>query len=74
MPHAARHGGASTDAFLKVRSLHQIQLRGRWGQKTVERYRKSGVLLKQVNRLTDAQVAEAARTAPLLAKLLKVSL
>ena len=56
-PHTARHGGPSTDAALGLRGEDQIQSRGRWkARKSVLRYMKQGRLMRQINRLTPAQL------------------
>ena len=55
-PHAARHGGASSDAIQSARPLPEIQARGRWeALKSVARYRKGGTYLRVLNRVPRAQ-------------------
>ena len=56
-PHCLRHGGPSTDALLEVRNLDDIQKRGAWSARSsVLRYEKHGRLLKQLNRMSAAQL------------------
>lgn len=44
--HHLRHSGASHDAYYKVRTLKEIQTRGRWkAANSVNRYRKPGRML-----------------------------
>lgn len=60
-PHCARHGGASADAALELRSLAEIQSRGRWAAKSsVARYRKTGTYARQLARLSPSQARQAA--------------
>jgi hypothetical protein len=59
-PHAARHGGASTDALTGARTLAQIQQRGTWRCfRSVIRYEKHGTLQRQVAKLTPLQCRRA---------------
>jgi integrase len=59
-PHAARHGGPSTDAALTLRDTLAIQSRGRWkAAKSVSRYMKPGRVLRQITKLSAAQLARA---------------
>ena len=45
-PHCLRHSGASHDAYHKVRSMSEIQTRGRWkAAKSVNRYKRPGRML-----------------------------
>ena len=51
-PHGLRHGGASTDRSLGVRSLASIQLRGNWrAAESLRRYEKHARLGMQLQRL-----------------------
>eukprot|EP00959_Pyramimonas_sp_CCMP1952_P002677 55235-Pyramimonas_sp.AAC.1 len=48
VPHQLRHGGPSHDALEQLRSLGQIQQRGRWrARESVRIYEKHGSLLRQ---------------------------
>eukprot|EP00971_Amphidinium_carterae_P194978 3868982-Amphidinium_carterae.1 len=48
----ARHGGASRDYLLKIRTLEEIQKRGVWkSQASVRRYEKSGVLQRFILKI-----------------------
>ena len=61
-PHCLRHGGASTDCAAGL-SASEVQLRGQWRDaRSVARYMKKGVLLRQLARLSRAKkrVAEQA--------------
>ena len=61
-PHCLRHGGASTDCAAGL-SASEVQLRGQWRDaRSVARYMKKGVLLRQRARLSRAKkrVAEQA--------------
>ena len=59
-PHCARHGAASSDSALGLRSLDEIQRKGRWLASTsVRRYEKAGRLNRQVCLMTSAQLALA---------------
>ena len=67
-PHCARHGGASTDYALGLRTLQAIQRRGRWlAPASVRRYEKAGRLNKQLSLMTAAQLADAQRAGRALA-------
>jgi hypothetical protein len=60
-PHVMRHSGPSDDAFHKVRSLLEIQKRGRWKcPKSVARYDKPGRLLMQASKISKEVWAAAA--------------
>lgn len=51
-PHVLRHSGPSFDAIHGLRSLPDIQSRGRWASNmSVQRYRKPGRLLMQASQL-----------------------
>ena len=66
-PHTARHGGPSTDAALGLRSEDQIQSRGRWkARKSVLRYMKQGRLMRQIGKLTPAQLQKYKRVSTTL--------
>ena len=70
-PHCCRHGGASTDFSLKVRSLDEVQRRGRWkAHSSVRRYEKAGRLTRQLSFLSRAQLKSANITAIELPSLL----
>ena len=61
-PHCLRHGGASTDCAAGL-PASEVQLRGQWRDaRSVARYMKKGVLLRQRARLSRAKkrVAEQA--------------
>ena len=59
-----RHSGASTDFALKLRTLAEIKLRGRWrGDQSLRRYEKGGRLAEQLARLPDKLRAHAVRCA-----------
>ena len=50
--HQLRHGGASTDAAAKDRSLAEIQQHGRWADpRSVRRYAKGGRVTQQLWQL-----------------------
>ena len=55
-PHMLRHSGASSDSYYGIRSLKEIQARGRWkAPNSVARYRKPGRMLisqKSVSKKT----------------------
>ena len=52
-PFSVRHGGASSDALWRTRSLMEIQKRGRWrSEKSVRRYEKHARLLKETSKLS----------------------
>ena len=55
VPYQARHSGASIDRLKEVRTLGEVQKRGRWmSHKSVARYEKGGRLGEQMNRLPKA--------------------
>jgi hypothetical protein len=59
LPHSMlyqlRHSGASLDAALRLRSIQQVQQRGRWASfSSVRRYEKGGRLAEQANMLSPA--------------------
>ena len=55
-PHALRHGGASHDAFCKIRTLPEIRKRGMWKAfESVVRYEKHGKIMRQLSLLTKSQ-------------------
>ena len=59
-PHCARHGAASSDFALGLRSLEEMQRKGRWlASASVRRYEKAGRLNRQVCLMTGAQLALA---------------
>ena len=59
-PHRLRHGGASADAVLNVQDL-TIQQRGRWASiKSVARYRRPALYLRQLALLSPNQMMLAA--------------
>lgn len=48
-PHCCRHGGASADFARQLRTLVEVQRRGRWrAASSVRRYEKAGRLTRQV--------------------------
>lgn len=56
-----RHGSASTDVLTNLRSLTEVQKRGRWGsQKSVRRYSNGGRVSQVFDNLDAEQKAEAA--------------
>ena len=56
VPHTARHGGPSEDAYSGVRNLDAIQVRGRWAAlESVARDTKFGMLLRQINKMSATQ-------------------
>jgi len=56
-----RHGAASEDFHRGLRSLAEVQARGRWRTSaSVRRYEKAGRLLAQVSRLSDDLKQQAA--------------
>ena len=62
-PHCLRHGSASTDFALGLRTLDAIQRKGRWkASASVRRYEKSGRLSAQVSRIP-AHILRASRIA-----------
>ena len=74
-PHMARHGGPSEDALSRVRSLPEIQARGRWEHpKSVARYRKAGTLLRQIRLMTNPQLRKAKAASPTLESLICTAL
>ena len=74
-PHMARHGGPSEDALSRVRSLPEIQARGRWEHpKSVARYRKAGTLLRRVRFMTNPQLRKAKAASPTLGPLICLAL
>ena len=71
-PHMARHGGLSEDALSRVRSVPEIQARGRWEHpKSVARYRKAGTLLRL---MTNPQFCKAKAASPTLGSLICLAL
>jgi hypothetical protein len=63
VPHSLRHGGPSTDIYLGLRTLAEVQRRGFWkSADSVRRYEKHSKLLAQLNKLTVPQ-QRAARAA-----------
>ena len=51
-PHMLRHGGASEDFLSGARNLAEIKKRGLWESlASVSRYAKSGLVLRQLNKL-----------------------
>ena len=74
-PHMARHGGLSEDALSRVRSVPEIQARGRWEHpKSVARYRKAGTLLRQIRLMTNPQLRKAKAASPTLGPLICLAL
>ena len=70
-PHSLRHSGPSNDAWAKTRSLAEIQARGGWKvPKSVSRYEKHGMLLRQLARLDTSQQKRARSSAASLGMLL----
>jgi len=66
-PHCCRHGGASEDYNLNLRTLADIQRHGRWLSKTsVLRNEKCGRLTRRVGKLSLSEVATAKRKAAAL--------
>ena len=54
-PYSVKHGGASSGALWRTRSLMEIQKRGRWrSEKSVRRFEKHARLLKETSKLSDA--------------------
>ena len=52
-----RYSGPSNDIAEKVRTLQEVQNRGRWGaMTTVRRYEKHGQINKQLQKLTSKQL------------------
>ena len=71
VPHCARHGGASTDFHNRSRTLSEIQKRGRWkARASVLRYEKDGRLVRQLSRMTAAQLVAARKAIKALPRLL----
>ena len=69
--HSARHGGASVDSLLDVRSITQVQARGCWDSpKSVARYRKPGTYARQVSLILEALMRGHAATLAALTTLL----
>jgi len=72
-PHCARHGGPSTDAALKLRSIQDIQKRGLWRSATsVRRYEKHGTLMRQLNKMSPRQLKSVPAALRRLHSLFKV--
>jgi hypothetical protein len=72
-PHTLRHGGASHDMALQLRSFPQVQSRGRWlSKKSVARYGKFGMYQRQLAKLSASQRREGAVIARSLARFLSV--
>ena len=70
-PHCARHGGASADAYLRTRSLTEIQHRGRWEALTsVARYKRPGSYIREMAVLSREQRSLALRASRELPALL----
>lgn len=56
-PHCMRHGGPSEDYAQGLRTLADIQKRGRWMSTcSVRRYEKSARLLSQLGKIPPAQL------------------
>ena len=67
VPHRLRHGGASMEAMLNT-PPEEIQRRGRWlAAKSVQRYRKPGRYIAQMEKLTESRCKEARLVAPTIA-------
>lgn len=78
VPHQCRHGGASHDALYSVRSMRDIQRRGRWrARESVRRYEKHGILLRVRRRtpltVLTAAAASAPKTVGLMAQAIRAS-
>ena len=59
-PRMLRHGGASECFHRNLRSLKELQLRGRWKSfESVKRYQKQGQLLSQIRRLSPSVLDDA---------------
>ncbi len=55
-PHMLRHGGPSEDILNNVRSISQVQERGRWSAPaSVRNYQKQGRVLRQLNKMSKHQ-------------------
>jgi integrase len=55
-PHMLRHGGPSEDILNNVRSISQVQERGRWAAPaSVRNYQKQGRVLRQLNKMSKHQ-------------------
>jgi integrase len=75
VPHSLRHGGPSTDIYLGLRSLAEVQRRGFWqSPASVRRYEKHSKLLSQLNKLSVAQQRAARAAATSVPRLLLHSL
>ena len=69
--HSARHGGASVDSVVNVRSIAQIQARGCWDSpESVARYREPGTYARQVSLIPEALMRGHAATLAALTRLL----
>ena len=65
VPHTMRHTGPANDIYHDRRSLQAVAKRGRWANiKSVQRYSKSGRLLKVWRSVSAQQRAEWTRAAP----------
>jgi hypothetical protein len=70
-PHMARHGGPSHDYAQRVRSIVEIQERGRWESgRSVARYKRTAGLRRQEAKMTDEQLNAAERDTLQLQQLL----
>lgn len=58
-PYVFRHGGASEAVHRQVRTLKEVQVRGRWRAfSSVRRYQKAGRLLHMIQRLSSTLMNE----------------
>ena len=70
-PHTARHGGPSSDAAERRRSIDEIQTRGLWEcPQSVARYKKAGTYRRQEQQIPLAMHVRAAQLEKNLARLL----
>ena len=69
--HTCRHGGASVDFFLRIRTLDEIKDRGRWSQgQWVRRYKKTGAYAEQLAGTPPRLVADLTASVSALIRLL----
>ena len=62
LPHMLRHGGPSHDILQGVTTKLEVQSRGHWACiQSVNRYEKRGRLVRQLGKLTAAQVSDSQR-------------
>jgi len=71
VPYACRHAGASGDVAAGLRSLENVQARGRWRSfSSVRRYEKSSRLNEQLNKLRPEVRARAVKAEQEIAQIL----